>query len=406
MTYLSPLDLEEVEIMTGSTGSTGSTGYLLGVLDKVDGWLSRFIRTTSVEDIHLITIWAAHTYVVEETYTTPRLQIDSVMPESGKTTVLEHLQRLAWKPLSASSISSDALLPRVLDRGVRTILIDEADRSLDPKDPIMKDVIAIINTGYKRGGSRPVLIKDEDGNWTDREMSTYAPVALAGNNPSLPDDTRSRCIRVLLMPDFEGVVEDSDWEDIEEDADHLQIELMESMEAAREDIRSARPELPAECKGRMREKWRPLARVAAVAGGRWPAIVNTLIQRDLEEREMERAEGLQNLPLRVHLIKDLAAVWRSGELFVASTELVSRLALEAPTRWGLESQKGLTVQGMGRMLMQGYKISSDREATGARRRGYFHSQFVEPWRRFQVRPPHIKPDEPDKLDELDQTGAF
>ena len=66
-------------------------------------------------------------------------------------------------PVVASTISSEALLPRVLESGIRTILIDEADRSLDMKNPIMAGVLATINTGYKRGGSRPVLVKDSEG---------------------------------------------------------------------------------------------------------------------------------------------------------------------------------------------------------------------------------------------------
>lgn len=390
------------DMSSTSPGSSGSSGYLCEVLDEVDQWLKRFILTTTPEDIHLITLWAAHTYVVEETYTTGRLLIDSVMPESGKTTVLEHLEHLARAPLSASSISSEALLPRVLDRGIRTVLIDEADRSLDPSDPIMKGVIATINTGYKRGGSRPVLVKDDDGNWTDREMSTYAPVAMAGNNPKLADDTRSRSIRILLMPDFEGRIEDSDWEDLEDDVDKLKVQLSEAMETARQDIGASRPALPEKCTGRMREKWRPLARVAQVAGGAWPDIVTKLINRDIEEREMERAEGIQNLPLRVHLIHDLATIWPSTETFMASTDLVQRLIANFPARWGDQSSRPLKVQGLGRMLMQGYKISSERLSTGTRARGYYVHQFADAWQRFNVQSPHMQPDEPDKLDQPDQ----
>lgn len=403
-TYVSPLEMEQMdysETTSSSTASTGSSGYLCNVLDEVDQWLNRFILATSDEDIHLITLWAAHTYVVEETYTSPRLLIDSVMPGAGKTTVLEHLEHLARKPLSASSISSEALLPRVLDRGIRTILIDEADRSLDPKDPVMKGVIATINTGYKRGGSRPVLVKDSEGNWVDREMSTYAPVAMAGNNPTLPDDTRSRCIRILLMPDLEGTIEDSDWEDLEEEVDLIRIQLSESMASARELISETRPELPEKCIGRMREKWRPLARIAHAAGGRWVSIVNHLINRDIEEQEMERAEGIQNLPLRVHLIRDLRQVWPGDDPFAPTKDLVFYLAQKFPHRWGEQSTRGLTVQGFGRMLMQGYKISSDRETGGSRRRGYHLEKFHEPWRRFQVPLPQIKPDGPDQLAQPD-----
>ena len=43
-------------------------------------------------------------------------------------------------------------------------------------------------------------------------MPTFAPVVMAGNNPKLPEDTKSRSIRVLLMPDTDGTAEESDWE--------------------------------------------------------------------------------------------------------------------------------------------------------------------------------------------------
>lgn len=94
--YVSPLEMEQMdysETTSSSTASTGSSGYLCEVLNEVDQWLKRFILATSDEDIHLITLWAAHTYVVEETYTSPRLLIDSVMPGAGKTTVLEQIGR-------------------------------------------------------------------------------------------------------------------------------------------------------------------------------------------------------------------------------------------------------------------------------------------------------------------------
>lgn len=376
---------------SGSSGSSGSSGLgegagsLAGVLDDVNDWLERFICTTTPEDLHLLTVWIAHTYVVEQTYTTPRLQIDSVMPGSGKTTALEHIAHLARHPLSASTISSEALLPRVLARGIRTVLIDEADRSLDQKNPIMAGVLATINTGYKRGGSRPVLEKDAEGNWIDREMSTFSPVALAGNNPNLPDDTRSRCIRVLLMPDLDGTVEPSDWEDLEDDADRLRATLADHMDAARDLVGSVRPELPPGCVARSREKWRPLARVAHAAGGVWPERVERLILRDLADLEAERDEGLLNRPLRVHLLHDLADAWRTGETFVPSPELVARLAVNEPDRWGAGSPKGaLQVQGLGRMLAGGFKITSTREKGGQRRRGYTRADLEPTWRRFHV----------------------
>ncbi len=48
---------------------------------------------------------------------------------------------------------------------------------------------------------------------------------MPGNAPNLPDDTRSREIRVLLMPDLDGSIDDSDWEFIEHEATELHDQI-------------------------------------------------------------------------------------------------------------------------------------------------------------------------------------
>lgn len=166
-------------IPDGSTVPTVTDGSILsGVLENVRTWLARFILVTDDLDIDLLTLWAAHTYVALETYSTPRLIIDSTMYGSGKTTCLEHLHRLTSRPIQAASLSSPALLPRMLEKEIRTILIDEVDRSLDPKKPGVDDLIAILNSGYKRGATRPVLVPAKGGTWDVAEMPTYSPVAM------------------------------------------------------------------------------------------------------------------------------------------------------------------------------------------------------------------------------------
>ena len=68
-------------------------------------------------------------------------------------------------------------------------------------------------------------------------MPTFAPVAMAGNQPKLPDDTLSRVIRVLIMPDHDGTVEDSDWELIEDEAKEIATQLALWANEVREQVR-------------------------------------------------------------------------------------------------------------------------------------------------------------------------
>ena len=134
------LDRADVSSSASSAALSGSpergarTGLEPGeLLDDVRTWLARFISAMSGSDLDLLTLWAAHTWLVEETYTSPRLVLDSPVPGSGKTTTLEHLQRLCRAPVQMAALSSPALLTRMLDAELRTLLIDEVDRTLAPK---------------------------------------------------------------------------------------------------------------------------------------------------------------------------------------------------------------------------------------------------------------------------------
>ena len=359
------------------------------VLDEVRAHLEKYISPMQPTDLDLLTLWFAHTHLCEETYTSPRLLVDSPMHGSGKTTVLEHASKLCAHPVRSDSLTSSALLSRLLTNGIRTILIDEADRNLDPKRPGVEDLLATLNSGYKRGGTRPVLT--QVGNeWIAAEMSTFAPVAMAGNAPHLPEDTKSRCIRVLLLPDLEGRVESSDWEEIEEQVEDLGRRLANEANLIRDKVRTERPPIADNVKGRNKERWYPLKRVAAQAGPRWSAIVDELIQDDLVSQQLDREDGLSVVPIPVQLLRDLSEVWSEGETFISTTELVSRLIRSNPKTWSSMSNFGrdLTAQRMGSMMARGFKVNTKRSylTDGATRiRGYSVEQLLATWDRMGIR---------------------
>jgi len=382
---------------TGSAGSDGLAGSLEGgtatghELDEVREWLGRFVCTTGDADLDLLTLWAAHTHLCMETYTTPRLILDSPVPGSGKTTVLEHLERLCLSPVQVASLSSPALLTRMLDAGLRTVLIDEADRSLNPNKDGVAELLAVLNSGYKRGGTRPVLVPAREGAWKVAEMQTFCPVAMAGNNPNLPEDTKSRSIRVLLMPDIHGTAEESDWELIDEEARELGEQLAEWAEKVRDPIRTARPPLPKGVKGRARERWSPLKRVATMAGGRWPGVVDAMASKDLERIKIEQEDDIVVQQPHVVLLTHLHEVWPKGRAFVhfVSTEgLIDLLVKKHPETWGEESSYGkqLTAQRMGRMLVNSYNIHSGRRSlpddSKIKIRGYRRSTLAPAFGQF------------------------
>jgi hypothetical protein len=364
------------------------------LLDDIKEWFGRFIAVTDPDDLNILALWTFHTHLVVELYTTPRLQVDSVVFGSGKTTVLDHLQRLCLNPIQAAAVSSPALIPRMLETRMSTILLDEVDRSLRSDKPGVEDIIAIMNSGYRLGATRPVLVPTKGGHWETKLMSTYAPIAMAGNSPNLPPDTVSRSIRILLMPDLNGTVEDSDWEHIEDEVNALKHQIEVYADAVRDRVRGMGVELPAACIGRSKEKWRPLKRVAVAAGGHWPDIADRLIRKSLAEDEAEREAGLKTQPPGMVMLIDLFAVWGADETFIPTKDLVGRLILHNPDYWGTASPYGkpLTETRLGRLVTQAAKVTSDRPG-GVGPRGYLRSHLQPVWLRLGIAPPD-EPGEP------------
>jgi hypothetical protein len=363
------------------------------LLDDVRTWFARFICVVDDGDLDILTLWSAHTHLARELYTTPRLLIDSPIHESGKTTLLEHLQRLCLSPIQAAVISSEALLPRMLEQSLHTVLLDEANRTLRKDKPGVEDLLAVLNSGYRFGATRPVLMPAGNGEWQVRKMSTFAPVAMAGNGPNLPDDTMSRTLRILMYPDLEDVSEESDWEFIEPEARELAARIVDWADSVRTVIKETTVELPKGCTRRARERWRPLKRVAVMAGGEWPAVTDELILANLAQDAAEREAGLRTRPARMAVLADLYAVWPEDEKFVATSDLVHRLITHDPDYWGADSPYGkeLTETRFGRMLSGAAKVTSQRPG-GTGPRGFLRSQLESAWQRLRI--PLLQPGEP------------
>ena len=376
------------------------------LLDELQAWFARFIAVTFDADLALLALWTVHTHLAEELYSTPRLRLDSTMEGAGKTTVLEHLSRLCHAPILVASLSSPALLPRMLHTKLRTVLLDEVHRTLAPDSPGVGELLSILNSGYRVGATRPVLVRKGD-DWVERELSTFAPLAMAGNAPNLPADTRSREIRVLLVPDLGGSLDDSDWESVEDDAHALRDRVAVFAESVRDQVKGMRVELPEGCVGRTREKWRPLKRVAIAAGGRWPAAVDALIATALQEEADEREAGLRTLPPGVVLLNDLHAVWPAGDDELTATKtLVARLIDHHPDYWGEQSAYGraLTEQRFGKLSSQAAKATSQRPRVHGPR-GFFRSQFLPVWRQMRLEGHTVQPDHIGDIGDIGSDGA-
>lgn len=327
------------------------------VVDRVRMWFSRFIKTQNGGDLDVLALWTVHTFLLAVLPCSPRLIIDSLLYGAGKTTTLEHEEQLGHATCIASGIGSSALIPRMVaaagDDSI-TLLIDEADRTLDPKKDGVGDLLAVINSGSKHGATRPVLVPDKEKGWKAEAMPTYCAVAMAGNAPALPDDTKSRSLYVYLLPTYDDDIEETDWvsdDTLTDKAHALSVQIHDWAAANADAVKAVKPTLPDGCRGRVKERWISLAKIAAIAGGDWPERVTKLINADLERLKREREDGLTNMPPRALLLPDMLKAFGNLE-FMSTTGICAALASMVPDRWGVSSPYGapITRQRLARML--------------------------------------------------------
>jgi hypothetical protein len=126
---------------------------LAAALDAAAAVLCRYVVWPSESAPVAVTLWLAHTHIVSEFESTPRLAFLSPEVWSGKSRSLVVLERLTPAPMMTANIST-AALARTLDAGsTRTVLLDECDAVFGSRAREHEDLRAILNAGHRRGAT-------------------------------------------------------------------------------------------------------------------------------------------------------------------------------------------------------------------------------------------------------------
>jgi hypothetical protein len=206
----------------------------------------------------LCAVWSLATYFYVFFLSFPRLALAGEK-EAGKSKVLALIQATAWNAMLMLT-PTPAVLFRLVHEFRPTLLLDEME-GLSKDDA--RDVLAILNSGYKAGGSVPRC----EGERTKRVelFSVYAPAALAAIR-SMNSVTEDQAIPIMMQrgSDRAKINADIDPADplyarIRDGAYRLLLTRSATVQAA------AQTPMPEWLNGRPRELWRPLLTVAAIA---------------------------------------------------------------------------------------------------------------------------------------------
>lgn len=167
------------------------------VLQQVEAYLRRFVWFPSDHARVAATLWVAHTYLIDDFESTPRLALLSPEPGSGKTRALEVIGSLVRYPMHAINCTPAALFRSVADLDNRpTILFDEIDTVFGPKARDNEEVRGFLNAGHRRSG---VAYRCVGMGTAQKVMAfpSFCAVALAGLN-DIPDTIASRAIIIRM----------------------------------------------------------------------------------------------------------------------------------------------------------------------------------------------------------------
>jgi hypothetical protein len=217
--------------------------------------------------------------------------------ESGKSTVLQLLKFLSYRPLYGVTIPAADIYGYLEDSdSVGTVLEDEIQG-------IHKDIdkVKIYKAGYKRGATVPRTIITQH----DRIIKYYGVFSLkACASEQLPTVKGFR-ERFIEIPMVEGYPE-KEWSDItKEDLDrlhNLRNMLLKWRMLSRE---WQLPEVQLSMKGRVKELWKPLLQITH------GLTVHDGLLRFVEDQKNERLSTKQNT-LEGHIVKIISSLYNQG----------------------------------------------------------------------------------------------
>lgn len=213
---------------------------------------------------HCLTLaaWVMMTYAYPALPAVPYLYLAGP-PGSGKTRTMDVLSRMVFRPFMTGNASAPVIF-RTRHTFGGVLLLDEAERMRDTRSPDVQEILSILLSGYRRGGSASRMEPKGD-TYQSKSFDCFGPVVL-GCIKGLPPALSSRCITVRMMratkddPQIERSLDDTP-EQAAAVLDALHCWALDHAAAA-----MACPIPPSSLANRAAELWGPLLRVAVHTG--------------------------------------------------------------------------------------------------------------------------------------------
>lgn len=344
-------------------------------LDVVAGFIRRFVVLDDAQAV-AITLWTAHTHVVDALGITPYMAITSAEKESGKTQLLEVLQLLVARPWLTGSVTA-ATLARKIHRDRPTLLLDESDAAFNGDKEYAETLRGVLNTGFRSSGMYSRCV----GNGTKldvQDFSTYSAKAIAGIG-RLPDTAESRSIPIRLKKKAPGEkVERKRERTIGAEAEPIR-EALNVWTASIEERLSTFDIAPLEeLPDRAADIWEPLLGIARIAGDNWYGRATKAAVA------LSGRNAVDDESTGVRLLADIKAIFEAaGDTEqLKSASIVDALVEIESSPWGEWHGKAISKIGVARILKR-YDIRPKKIRSGETTfNGYHRDDFADAWSRY------------------------
>lgn len=374
-------------------------GQLAEILDRIGGWLRRFIVFPNEHGSIAVTLFIAFTYVVDLFDVAPYFLVTASEIASGKTKLLEMMAALCHKPELQSS-GSPATLFRTIQKEHPTFFIDEADNVwTGRKDEKASELVALLNAGHRRGFKAKRM--GGPTRTTLEEFDVFCPKVIAGAFPdigAIPDALRSRSVHLRMKRKLPSESVDR-WTRQVREAEKATIENLKTLlidTLNESDLGSVEVGIVEELSDRDFDIWEPLLAIAGRAGGHWPrASLDAALALCSDDAS-------QTVPLRIVLLGDLGELWRdrSDDPFILTSEILDFLHAMEERPWRDFYGAPLTPHKLGRLLSS-YGIESKLETSKnepgterKRRKGYYRQDLDDTWARYSRQSSPSSPSSP------------
>lgn len=267
-------------------------------------------------------LWIIGSYLMNTWRLWPRLLVTSPTKACGKSTLLEVLEAMVHRGLTASNASPSVIF-RAIEAWKPTLLLDEADTWMKQNE----ELAGILNSGHTRRNANVLRNIEVDGKIVPGKFSTWCPMAIAGIG-SQRDTLMSRSVIISLRRKLPSETVTRLPYDLH--GQLLRIRRQIARWAADNAVTLGAMEIePPVCgNDRMQDNFTPLWRIAAALGEPWPdrlaAAYATQAMAEDEDAE----------PAGVMMLRDIAELFASCKADrITTSEIVGDLIVMEERPW-------------------------------------------------------------------------